>query len=227
MLKFFFILTLRSWMREAKITLINLLGMSMGIAAAILLYLYIVHEYSFEDMHAKRENIHRLYTKVDGQDGGQGPYTSPAIGPALTEEIPEIISFVRIVQHNTSVIHEDKHFRNMNMLMVDSTFFDFFDFDVLEGNPGLALTQPTSLILTQSLADKLFPDQSALNKPIDIGLSEVNMAAGQMDHIRSRFQVGAVVKDPPTNTHLQFNLLAPVYALEKRRFIMGAHIFST
>ncbi len=227
MLKYFFILTFRSWMREPKITLINLLGLSMGIAASILLYLYIMHEYSFENMHTKRENIHRLYTKVDGMDGGQGPFTSPVIGPALAEEMPEVTAFVRMVQQNTTVLHEDKHFQNMNMLMVDSTFFDVFDFKTLQGNPGLALAEPTSLILTKSLAGKLFPGQDALNQRVDISLSEVNLATGIMNRIRTRFLVGAVIEDPPTNTHLKFDLLAPVYALDMARFTLGSHIFAT
>lgn len=227
MLKYFFILTFRIWRREAKITLINLFGLSLGIIAAILLYLHIIHEYSFENMHAKRENIHRLYTKVDGQDGGQGPFTSPAIGPALTEEMPEIAAYVRIVQQNTSVRHEDRQFRDLDMLMVDSTFFDFFDFGILEGDPGLAIAQPTSLILTKSLSDKLFPGNDALNQPVYISLSEFDLSTGQMNQISTLFYVGAIIEDPPANTHLQFDLLAPVYALDKARFAMGAQIFST
>ena len=227
MLKYFFVLTFRSWKRESKITLINLLGLSLGIAAAILLYLYVMHEYSFENMHAKGENIYRIYTVVDGQDGGQAPFSSPSIGPALKEEMPEVLSFVRIAQQNTSIRHEDKHFKDLDMLMVDSTFFDIFDFDVLEGNPGYSLTQPTSLILTKSLADKLFPDGDALSQPVDIILSEVDLPSGQKNHIVSRFLVGAVIKDPPTNTHLQFDLLGPINAVDKLNFTMESHIFST
>ena len=227
MLKYFFILTFRSWKRESKITIINLLGLSLGIAAAILLYLYIMHEYSFESMHAKRENIHRLYTTVAGQDGGQAPFSSPVIGPALKEEMPEVIAVVRIAQQNTSVRHEETHFQDLDMLMVDSTFFDIFDFEVLEGNPGFALTQPTSLILTKSLADKLFPDQDALNQPIDIVLTEIDLPTGQKNQTISRFLVGAIIKDPPTNTHLQFDLLGPINAIDKVYFTMESHIFAT
>ncbi|TVQ18269.1 MAG: ABC transporter permease [Bacteroidetes bacterium] len=227
MLKYFFILTFRSWKRESKITLINLLGLSMGIAAAILLYLYIMHEYSYEDMHSKGRNIHRLYTKVDGQDGGQAPFSSPSIGPALTEEMPEITAFTRVAQQNTSLRHEDKHFRDLDMLMVDSTFFEFFNFDVLAGHPGSALTHPTSLILTESLAKRLFPEGDAINQPVDINLSEVNLSTGQMNQTIARFHVGAVIKDPPSNTHLQFDLLAPIYAMDKVYFTMESHIFAT
>lgn len=227
MLKYFFILTLRSWRRESKITFINLMGLSLGISAAILLYLYIMHEYSFESMHSKRDNIHRLYTKVDGHDGGQAPFSSPAIGPALKEEMPEVLSFVRIAQQNTSIMHEDKRFQDLDMLMVDSTFFDIFDFAALEGNPAISLTKPTSLILTKSLADKLFPDQDALNRPVDIILSEINLSNGQMNQIVSHFLVGAVIKDPPTNTHLKFDLLGPINAIDKVNFTMESHIFAT
>jgi len=141
--------------------------------------------------------------------------------------MPEITAFVRIVQQNTSIRHEEKHFQDLDMLMVDSTFFDFFDFRVLEGDPGLALTHPTFLILTKSLADKLFPGNDALNQPVDINLSEVNLSAGQMNQVSAGFHVGAVIEDPPTNTHLQFDLLTPVHALDKARFTMGAQIFCT
>jgi len=227
MLKYFFILTFRSWKRESKITIINLLGLSLGIAAAILLYLYVMHEYSFENMHTKRDHIHRIYTKVEGQDGGQAPFSSPVIGPALKEEMPEVIAFVRIAQQNTSVRHEDKHFQDLDMLMVDSTFFDIFDFEVLEGNPGFALTQPTYLILTKSLAEKLFPDGDALNQPVDIMLSEIDLPTGQKNQIISRFLVGSIIKDPPANTHLQFDLLGPINAIDKVYFTMESHIFAT
>jgi putative ABC transport system permease protein len=227
MLKYFFILTFRSWRRESKITLINLFGLSLGIAGAILLYLYIIHEYSYENMHAKRESIHRLYTKVDGQDGGQAPFSSPSVGPALTEEMPEIAAFVRIAQQNTSIRYEDKHFQDVDMLMVDSTFFDFFNFDVLAGNPGSALTHPKSIILTQSLAKKLFPEGEALNQPVDLSLSEVNLSTGQKNQTITRFHVGAIVRDPPTNTHLQFGLLAPIDAVDAVSFTMESHVFAT
>ena len=227
MLRYFFILTFRSWKRESKITLINLLGLSLGIAAAILLYLYVMHEYSFENMHTNKDNIYRIYTKVDGQDGGQAPFSSPTIGPALKEEMPEVLSFVRIAQQNTSIRHEDKKIQDLDMLMVDSTFFDIFDFDVLEGNPGFSLTQPTSLILTKSLADKLFPDGDALNQPVDIILSKFDLRTRQRNQIVSRFLVGAVIKDPPTNTHLQFDLLGPINAIDKIYFTMESHDFAT
>ena len=141
--------------------------------------------------------------------------------------MPEITAFVRIEQQNTSIRHEEKHFQDLDMLMVDFTFFDFFDFRVLEGDPGLALTHPTFLILTKSLADKLFPGNDALNQPVDINLSEVNLSAGQMNQVSAGFHVGAVIEDPPTNTHLQFDLLTPVHALDKARFTMGAQIFCT
>ncbi|MFN3556645.1 MAG: ABC transporter permease [Bacteroidales bacterium] len=227
MIKYFFILTLRNWRSEAKITLINLLGLSMGIAAAILLYLFVMHEYSFESMYARADNIYRLYTKVEGQDGGQTPFSSPAIGPALAEEIPEIVAYTRIAQQNTSLRYEDKQFQNLDMLMVDTTFFDFFDFYFLAGDPGSALAHPTSLVLTEALAQKLFPEGDALNQPVDISLSEVNLSTGQMNQTIARFHVRAVIKDPPSNTHLQFDLLAPIDAVDKVYFTMESHIFST
>ncbi|MFN3554790.1 MAG: ABC transporter permease [Bacteroidales bacterium] len=227
MLKYFLILTFRNGLRELKITLINLLGLSLGMAVVILLYLFMLHELSFERMYSQRNNIYRVVTHMKGDEGGKAPFTHGAVGPVLLEEFPEIQSFVRIAENKTTVIYNDTRIGNVKMLMVDPAFFDLFDFPVIQGLGVSTLQHPRKAVITSSLAQRLFSDQDPVGQRFDLTLLEVDLTAGRLNQNRKSYQVGGVVQTPPTNTHLQFDLLVPVNDMDSMMFHFGGFLFAT
>lgn len=227
MFKYFLLLSFRNSLREFKITLINLLGLSLGMAAVILLYLYMVHELSFEKMHSQRDKIYRVITQMEGDEGGQAPFTHGAVGPVVADEIPEIKSFVRIAENNTAAIRGETRIGDLKMLMVDSTFFNFFDFEVKQGVGNASLKHSRQAVITESLAQRLFPGEDPVGQSFELTLLEVDLLAGQMNQSRKQYHVGALMEQPPSNTHLQFDLLVPVNDMDSMMFNFGGFIFAT
>jgi putative ABC transport system permease protein len=169
MLKNYLLIALRNLQKHKSFSLINVLGLSLGLACCLVLTLYIQDELSY-DKHLKREDdIYRVITQFEGAIGLNRLGTaSPPIAHALTEEIPEVEVAARLLAPpgvpQNLIRHGDNSFYVTDGYLGDSTVFDVLTFNVIEGNPANALDQPNSIAIAQSLATKLFGNESALNK---------------------------------------------------------------
>jgi putative ABC transport system permease protein len=213
MLKNYLLLAFRNMKRQPTVTFINVLGLAFGMAATIILTLFVKHERSFEKMHENAPRVYRIITKFHGHFDYTIPYTLALTGPALSENIPEIESFSRILSRHTTLEKDDSHFPNIRVYYVDSGFSEIFSFPVLEGDLKNSLNNPSYLILTRKVAENLFPDGSAVGQVVEMDVLRIDIEKDQLENQRRSFVVGAILEDPPTNTHLQFDVLSPLLAI--------------
>lgn len=198
MLRNYFKTAFRSLIRNKAFTLINILGLVIGISFSTMLYTYVRHELSYDSFHEKSDRTYRVLTinKSIPDDIRTNGSTMPPLGPELVTTFPEVVEFVRLHRFTGQVIIEvgDTKYSERNWFTADSNFFNVFNFDFVAGNSLTALTQPRSVILPEKIAKKYFGNENALGKTInflDLGLITVT----------------GVIKDLPTNSHLQFDLL--------------------
>ncbi|MFN8336030.1 MAG: ABC transporter permease [Cyclobacteriaceae bacterium] len=173
MLKNYFKIAVRNMMRHKVYSLINILGLSIGVACCLLLALYIQEEYSVDKQHTQVENLYRVITTFQNIDNiRQTASCSPPIAMAMKEEIPEVEVAARFLNppgvSQNLIRYETNMFYESDGFIADSTIFSIFNFDFIEGNPDKALTEPNSVVLTETLAKKIFGNEPAINKIISI-----------------------------------------------------------
>jgi putative ABC transport system permease protein len=197
MLKSYFISGLRNLLKQKAYSLIKIAGLAFGLAATLIIYLYVQEDLSYDKFHSNYDRTVRLLT-IDNAEGVSSKLvgvTQPRLGPAAKEELPEVIEAVRFtgggrydLSYNGNSLKCEAAFR------VDSTVFSVFDFPVVEGPSAGILAKPGSIAITQSLAKKIFGSESAVGKTIRLNLN-------------TDLNVTAVLADPPRNSHIQFDLL--------------------
>jgi putative ABC transport system permease protein len=218
MLKNFFLTTLRNISRNRIYAFINVFGLSIGLASSILILLFVTSELSYDNNQPKADHIYRLY--LDGVLEGRelkGGHTSIASGPVFQQEIPEITEFARFkTTGQTILIYKEEKYIEDNFVYADSAVFRIFDFKMLEGNPETALRDPNTIVLTQSLAKKIFGSEEALNKVIAVNNDTII------------YTVTGIVEDLPPNTHFKFSALASYHSLEEsnRTFWLSNNVFT-
>jgi len=187
-------------MRYKFHSIINILGLAIGLACCIFILLYIKDEISFDRFHEKKSDIYRLYVK--GKMGTLDLYiseTAGPTGPAFVEEIPEIIDASRLsLWTDVKISFDDQLFMEKYVYLVDSSFLSIFSFPLIEGDPETALADPYSLVLTESVAKKYFCEDNSMGKTVNLGNDE------------NIYTVTGVVVDPPHNTHFDFDILCSI-----------------
>lgn len=191
---------LRTFRRNFTFSLINITGLAIGIACCILISMFIGYEYSFDSFHTKKDRIYRVNKVVNEQTHSTEELhalTSGPMGNQMKQEFPEIENVVRIRNWFSEVLvsYEEKHIQVEDFVFVDSTFFEVFDFKLKSGNPGLALTKPLSVVLSEEMAGIFFGSENAMGKTL-IGLNGLD------------YTVTGVIENAPANSHLQYDILA-------------------
>jgi putative ABC transport system permease protein len=201
MLKNYFVIALRLILKNKIFSLINILGLSVGIACCMLITLYIQDEFNYEKGFPDYDKIFRINTTFIREGATEvGAYTSPPIAMELAQILPEVETAVRIVpalgveQH--IVRYNDKTFFEKKAFLVDSTFLDVFPYKLLEGNAATALDDPSTVLLSEELAQKIFGTKSALDELIIINSG--NSA--------DTFRVTGVVAKPELPSHIDANM---------------------
>lgn len=173
MLKSYLKVAIRNLIRNRTYSLINILGLSLGIACCLLLSLYIQDEFSYDQHHKNLGQLYRIITEFKSDRGfDKMSTTSPPITMTMKEEIAGIKSATRVINPpgvaQNLIKYEDKLFYEPNGLIADSTLFDVLTYDFLEGNPSRSLVHPNSVVISERMAKKLFGNESALDKSISI-----------------------------------------------------------
>ncbi len=193
---------LRSIRNQKFYASINIFGLTVGMATALLILLYIADELSYDKFHSDSDRIYRLgiVGRLADQDFNMASSAAP-MSAALAEEIPEIESSIRIMPiAKVMVQYEELGFTEDQIMLADSNFFSFFSFQLLEGTKEDVLRGPNKIVLTESAAKKYFNykgagDASPLGKIILMGTSA------------KACEVTGIAQDPPTNSHFSFNIL--------------------
>lgn len=199
MFKNYFKIALRNIFRHKAYSAINIIGLSIGMAASIFILLWVSNEKSYDRFHEKASKIYRI-TADAGNDFKAAVSPAP-MPPFLQQTIPAITNTVRLNDRLTTVLQSgDKKFEEKNGFFVDSSFFQVFSFPVVSGNIAQALTRPDAILLSEALAVKYFGNENAVGKVL-----RLNNA--------SDVYVSAVFKNVPANSHLQFDYLRPMLAI--------------
>lgn len=197
MIKNYFKVAFRSLIRNRTFTLVNILGLVIGISFSCMLYIYVSNELSYDTFHSKSDRTYRVITKDHRDPNNERQYgiTSPQVGQALVKDFPEVEEMVRLHQFMGQVVFNinGEKFQERNWFTADPNFFNVFDFEFVAGDKATALSKPYSLVITESTKLKYFGREDAVGKVLDIEGSPVTITG--------------VIKDHPDNSHLQFEFL--------------------
>jgi putative ABC transport system permease protein len=198
MLKNYLKLSIRNILKHKFFSAINILGMTIGITACLLLVLYVADELSFDRFHSSVDRMYQvgLHGKIGGQDI-RTSNTCPPLSQALTEEVPGVAASTRIAGFfgQPVVKYGDKAFTEEKVFLADSNFFNFFSFKLLEGDPETALQEPNSVVLTESVVTKYFATEPAMGKLITVG------------NDNKSYKVTGISADCPANSHFRYAML--------------------
>lgn len=199
MLKSFLVIAWRNLKKNTVFSLINILGLTIGITCCLMIFIFIMNEYSFDGFHNNRENIYRVM-RVSNDNGRESkiPYLAPPYATALLNDYPDAIKqAVRVITTNSLVTKDEKAFNEKNVYIADPAFFQMFSFPLLKGNPSTALKDPSGIVITETVARKYFGDENPLGKTLTLDK-------------RFALKVTGVAKDVPSNSSLHFSMVMPI-----------------
>ena len=185
----------RTLWRSKGFSILNLTGLAVGMASAILILIWIHNESSYDSFHQNKDRIYMVWNrgilsgKLECFNG-----TPKILAPNLIKEYPGIENIARTEGRWFVTAVGEKKMSSQAML-VDSSFLSIFSYPMLKGNPVTALNGPNSIVITESMARKFFGPEDAMNKTIEID--------------KSQFTVTGILKDLPTNTYYNFEFLLP------------------
>jgi len=196
MLKNYLKIAFRILRKHSGYSLINIAGLSIGMACSILILMWVTDELGFDKFHENAENLYLVANHM--QVGSNTWYTSPpALGPAFKAEYPEIINSARLTDRlRVTLTYNEKMF-NESILPVDPALLEMFTFPLVQGSREKALINPHSIVLTEEMAEKYFDEDYLIGKILRIN--------NEYD-----FMVTGVLKNIPQNSFLKFDFLVPI-----------------
>ncbi|GAA4410578.1 ABC transporter permease [Nibrella viscosa] len=206
MLRNYLTIAWRTLSHNKVYTLINVIGLSIGLAAAMLIMLYTKDEVSYDQFHANNPNIYRITTRDITPEGTLervGGNTGYFQGPVFSAGAPEILSFVRY-QSGRQDMKQGTEVKSQEVFLADTNFFSVFSFPLLSGSPKTALQQPKSAVISADMAQKQFGTTDAVGKVLFL-----KDTRGE----NSRFEpytVTAVARNSPQNSSIKFDVLLPL-----------------
>lgn len=209
MLKNYFKTAWRSLKKNKLFSFINIAGLSIGMAACLLILQYVSFELSYDQFNKNARDIYRVYNDryQNGKLVQHGTITYSAISTAMKRDYPEIVGSTRVEPMSSLIVsYNDKKLNELTALAVDNSFLSMFSYPLLSGDPGTALKEPNTIILSETLAGKIFGPhngdwQSVIGKAIVL----------ERDSLP--YKITGICKDVPENSHLGFDLLVSYVSL--------------
>jgi len=206
MFKSYFWMAFRNLNKHRGYTLINIFGLALGLSAVILILLYLQFEFTFDRFHAHADHIYRIGIRhlQEGNIEGDTHVFTPPIGPDMRNEMPEVEDFVRMSTLRPAYLEVDgKAYKETGLCYASAGLFDVFSFELTAGDSRRALEAPFSLVLSERAAGRIFGARDPVGESVQIGPDNL-------------YQVTGVVKNPPDNSSIQFEVLisfSTLYAL--------------
>ncbi|MCF8345897.1 MAG: ABC transporter permease [Bacteroidales bacterium] len=201
-------LAIRLLLRHKSITIINIIGLSFSMACVLFILLWVQQELSYDRFHPDYKQVCRVeenqfYSNPEPYHVTVTPHPS---GPVWKAEIPEITSQCRITYANGLLLtHENRKFFENEVVATDSSFFNMFGFELLQGDPDAILNAPNTIVISEEIAKKYFGTTHALGKTLKVNNARI-------------YTVTGVMKDPPKNTVLHAKILLPWFYQEQQPF---------
>jgi putative ABC transport system permease protein len=201
MFRNYFKTTWRNLSRNKVFSIINISGLSVGLACCMLIFLYAKDEVSYDRFHKQGKALYRITSTNTSPDGSasKSGITGMMPGPAFKQQIPEIKEFVRL-QEDYYTVKKEADVIQQSALVVDSSFLSVFSFPLVQGNPKTALREPYAVVLTEETAEKYFGRKNALGRTLEL----------KTDSTFKPFVVTGIVKKAPQNSSIKFEMLVPM-----------------
>lgn len=219
MFKNYLKVALRNFWKNKTFSLINIIGLAIGLCCFLLIAVYVLDELSYDRFHDKAGRIYRVNSDI--RFGGNElsiPQTSDMMGAALKSDYPEVEEFVRLYTNsgNKLVKKGNEYINEFRVAHADSTFFDVFTYPALAGDTKTALDEPNTVVITESTAKKYFGTKDGVGKTIETN-----------DDSSTTYKITAVIHDMPKNAHFNFDFL---FSMKNVNYQWGqylSHNFST
>jgi putative ABC transport system permease protein len=199
MLRHYFRIAIRNLGRHKVLTVINVLGLSLGLACFCLILVFAVNEFSYDNWHVKAGRIYRVdetFVRKDGQTVGTSGGNMP-VGPAFKQDFPDVEDAVRICASDEKLMKGNNGTMRLDMSFADPGFFTMFSFPLLSGNPAQVLLDPHDIVVTRSKAIQLFGTADAVGKTVQV----------KFDTVYRAFKVSGVAADLPKNSSVTFDIM--------------------
>ncbi|MCU0455439.1 MAG: ABC transporter permease [Bacteroidales bacterium] len=190
--------------KHAGYSLLNILGLTLGITSALFLIIYVSDELSYDRYHENADRIYRVSSKItETDDQFTWNVAQVPMGPQVVQDYPEVQSFVRFINMPRALYKfEDKENIEENFFYADSTLFDIFSYKVLKGEVRSAVKDPGKIVLTETIASRYFGDADPTGKILTTG--------------NTTFEVTGVIEDVPSNSHFRFDAVSARNNLPKQ-----------
>ncbi|HEX6849240.1 MAG TPA: ABC transporter permease, partial [Chitinophagaceae bacterium] len=186
----------RSLWKNKTFSAINIFGLSIGVAAFLMIINYLRFEYSYDDAHLKKDRIYRvpMMTKEKGGKEQTFAFTYPAVAPALKRDFPEIAEAARFRRQGGIVTFKDQKIVEAGQVYyADAALFNIFSFQFVKGNAASAFKELNDAVITEETAKKYFGNEDPIGKPLR--------------YRNEDYIVKGVLEDIPANSHIRFNIL--------------------
>ena len=204
MLKNYLKVAIRSLLKYKGYSIINIIGLTLGLIAGTFILLYVTDELSYDQFHEKKDRLYRVITMFSSKGEQSGGYDANGwpIGKILEKEYPEVEAVLYTRDASFLMInHEGKRFRQKNHF-ASTEFFHLFTFPLIKGNPASALQEPNTVVISEAMERKFFGNEDALNKTLVVA-----------DTLN--FKITGIMKDIPSNSHIQADMLISFATYER------------
>ncbi|MDE0553932.1 MAG: ABC transporter permease, partial [Candidatus Poribacteria bacterium] len=199
----------RNLRRHAFYSILNILGLAVGIACMLLAVLYVGYQFRFDQHHEKSDRIYRVIRKIQDVSGERYDLGTKPVAPHLRDKFPEVEAVTRMLVREMWASNEEYGF-NTRVCITDAEIFDVFTLPMVVGDPKTGLNDPHTAFLSQTLAHKLFGEEDPIGKTVNI----------HYKWFKGDFTVTGILKNQPktSNNKLQFDFLTTTYPQPSEKY---------
>ena len=199
----------RNLRRHAFYSLLNILGLAVGIACMLLAVLYVGYQFRFDQHHEKSDRIYRVIRKIKDVSGERYDLGTKPVAPHLRGKFPEVEAVTRMLIRSMWTSHEDRG-SSARVCVTDAEIFDIFTLPMVVGDPKTGLNDPHTAFLSQTLAHKLFGEEDPIDKTVNI----------HYKWFKGDFTITGILKNQPktSNAKLQFDFLTTTYPQPSEKY---------
>ena len=203
MIRNYLTITIRHLLRQPAYTALNIAGLTIGIVSSLLILLYLFHETSYDQQHSLGDRIYRISSDIKEPDNAfRWAVTQLPLGRAVKSEFSEVEQYVRFIGNGrTRFMKGDVSYFEEDIFQVDSTVFEIFDFKLMVGNPETALADPGSIVISETMAEKIFKGENPLGQLL------------RTDN--NSLEVTGVYEDVPVNSHIRPNAMLSASTVDR------------